>query len=542
LSARSPAGESSFAAKEPALTRDRLKIVPRRRLLSLVTLALLSLAVASGRGAIGSDASRWQVGATPAPSASPAGTEETTLAVVSERAVRLPDERILALSPDGAFLAVLRDRDSVLCVYDVAALDAAPVCADLAAAGIRPPHLESVVWSPDASRIALTEAGPGSFIDGDVWILDAATGVLTNLTDDGVSGPIDDLILGAEDGTPAAAPPPGFGVDALPAWSPDGAELAFSRTTVDGQTSLYRVSAAGGEARLVASVAPNGLFAVYGGLQWAVASSDGSEERLIFALGLRDLTDPANGIWEVEADGGTPRQLASMNDPELGYAILPAVSSDGDRALVFFSEGILPYFPGSPWTTIDLATGTLERLDLADPSPDDPLIPVLATFAPDGDAILIAARTRLSFEHSLAAQQTSGGEANVLRDDLAQLRPTAMARGLVWASNDTVFVPTEFDAGLLLTVGLVPATARGPVDPESIATGTPLVVNEDGVALRAGPSAEAEIVAELALGSPVIALGPVEEVDGFAWVPVRDPASGTIGYVRAEFLSRSQEP
>jgi Tol biopolymer transport system component len=86
-----------------------------------------------------------------------------------------------------------------------------------------------VAWASDSTRLAFTE----SLVHGDepdLWVFDASAGAATNLTVDGV-----DRLLFEDDGAVG---------DLAPAWSPDGTELAFSRS-VREETALYRVSVAG---------------------------------------------------------------------------------------------------------------------------------------------------------------------------------------------------------------------------------------------------------------------------------------------------------
>ena len=80
-----------------------------------------------------------------------------------------------------------------------------------------------------------------------------------------------------------------------------------------------------------------------------------------------------------------------------------------------------------------------------------------------------------------------------------------------------------------------PATdgARG-----EIRVGTSATVAID-VRLRAAPSPDAIAVADLARGAEVTVVAPSVEGDGFTWWPVTDPATGTIGYVRADVLNRA---
>src|SRR5215218_3361305 len=117
-------------------------------------------------------------------------TPTAGIAVAEQREIELPDTRIIALSPDGT--TVVAGKPSVgvdqLCTYDVATL-AERACADLSVldSGLR---IEDVVWSPDSAKIAFSEEAFQRYKDGDIWVMDAATGALSDLTDEGVRGPI----------------------------------------------------------------------------------------------------------------------------------------------------------------------------------------------------------------------------------------------------------------------------------------------------------------------------------------------------------------
>jgi hypothetical protein len=79
-----------------------------------------------------------------------------------------------------------------------------------------------------------------------------------------------------------------------------------------------------------------------------------------------------------------------------------------------------------------------------------------------------------------------------------------------------------------------PTAASGPIE-----TGTTVVVTDDGVRMRAEPSTDAEIVAELAQGTELTVTGPSGEADGFTWYPVENPDTGDSGYVVADYLRAS---
>jgi hypothetical protein len=48
-------------------------------------------------------------------------------------------------------------------------------------------------------------------------------------------------------------------------------------------------------------------------------------------------------------------------------------------------------------------------------------------------------------------------------------------------------------------------------------------------------------VTTLTQGTELTVIAAPVEADGFTWVPVTDPATNTLGYVRAEFLSSGED-
>ena len=158
-----------------------------------------------------------------------------------QRAVDLGGAEPLTLSPDGRSLAVLREGADTLeiCSYDVVTLDP-DVCADYPSTSI---DAGTAVWSPDSTRLAFTENKVYLNHESDLWVFDAEVGTLTDLTDDGEFG-----------GSVGGEAP----FDLAPAWSPDGRELAFARNQAPYSgpwtSAIYRIGAAGGEPRRVATV------------------------------------------------------------------------------------------------------------------------------------------------------------------------------------------------------------------------------------------------------------------------------------------------
>lgn len=490
-----------------------------------------------------------------APARGEAGQEASP--TVEWRPVELPGFMVLGLSPDGRWLAAARREEleggsstyAELCVFEAETL-AAGACADLAVAAIVP-DLERLAWAPDGTRLAFTEDAYRRLLDGDVWVMEVATGALVNLTDDGVGGELPIL----DD------PPDGYvaDVDTTPAWSPDGRTLAFARSTWrDGAwrgSELYRIAVgdgtAGGAPERVLRVTPEEPGVVYFGLRW---SADGA--RLIYYLGHSDQAHPGNGLWVVDAEGGPARRLAAQT-AELGAPIPLEVSARGNLALIAYGNALSSYaFPGSPYALIDLATGGETRVGSAERDALGLPVPGLATFSPGGARLLSSERS-LGLTGRLVIRDLDEGDERVVVELPDRVVPIGLGRGLTWAADGTVYVPTAIDAGILLHLeedeeapGTIGTTAATQNDRESMATpggtelgvGSVVVVNDAGVPLRAAPSTRAVIVAELAQGAELTVIGPTEAGDGFVWWPVRDAVTRSIGYVRAEFLTPGASP
>ena len=158
---------------------------------------------------------------------SPAPSAGDVPRLTDARPIRVEGARLISMSPDGRWIAAARPaigyQRGQLCVVDIETLlDRA--CADLSelGAGLR---LEDVAWSPDSAHLAFSERTFVTYEDGDLWVMDAATGDLTNVDDDGFAGDVP--ILDPEGDAPTVTLP------VNPAFSPDGSTLAFSRTVLE---------------------------------------------------------------------------------------------------------------------------------------------------------------------------------------------------------------------------------------------------------------------------------------------------------------------
>ncbi len=459
--------------------------------------------------------------------------------------------RLISMSPDGSWFAVYANDADALCAHAVSAPDQAHACASFQNNEIHSIALDYLRWSPDGSRLAFTEEGPLYLVDADIWVFTADTGGIVNLTDDGVFG---NLPLFDDD---LSVP---FSMDILPAWSPDGSQIAFARSDWDGDwlgTRLMRLPADGSDtATEVALVDPDMPMIVYFGMDFA---PDG--DTLYFTIGHPDPDEPRNGVWKVALTSGDSRQLAGRTDPERGYPTVQEVSPLGETILVYdmLYAGRFGNI-GSAYGLLTVGDASVEPLVVSESEPEGRqatklVNPTRATYSPDGHWIVFAqSGVRVASNAIVIRPAGNAGPSadSILLGDLDRLPGAVIA--ITWATNGLVFLHDTPDSGLILEVAggnqspanvsdatpaatPVPAIIEGPIDPTTVSAGTSLVVNDAVAALHSAPGAATPVVAKLSGGAIVTALGPAESADGFLWIPVRDEASSTIGYVRADLVS-----
>jgi Tol biopolymer transport system component len=406
-------------------------------------------------------------------------------------------------------------------------------------------RIEDVTWSADGSHLAFAEQGFVLLRDGDLWLMDAATGEITNIDDDGFSGNIIRLSSDEASDQPVSLP-------VGPAFSPDGKTIAFSRSVV--QSGEWRgndiaiVSVDGGEVQSLVQVTPDTPGVVYLGVRWA---PDGS--KIYYAVHDPDRDQPHNGVWVVDADGQNQRQVLPQTDPTMGAPAVAQVAPDGKTLLIYYPIAVSARTPGEVpvFAIADAETGTLHPILVPDPNAPEHSWVGLATLSPDGTKVLVVTRFT-DTDRQVWVSDLDGSNAMLLGEPLSESGWVALGLIPTWASDGSVLIPGggAFSTATLLRIEGSEAqpvtTTEVPVTPGigtptvlggEIAPGATVVVNDDGVRMRSAPSRDAAAVLELDRGTELEVIGESVEAEGFVWWPVEEPETRTIGWVRAEFLS-----
>jgi dipeptidyl aminopeptidase/acylaminoacyl peptidase len=357
----------------------------------------------------------------------PSPSNEPTF--VELREIEIPGARIVSGSPDGRWIAAVRPArvpHESLCVYAVETLEERS-CSQTGtrSAGVRP---ADVAWSPDGSRLAFSEDLATTASDGDLWLMDAATGQLTNLDDDGFTGGIPRR----GQGTPEDI----VTLPLSPAFSSDGRRIAYSRSLlVDGEfagNDIAVVAVGGGAPERLARVSDGSeVLVVSGYLGWA--PDDGAVYHSVHGTEAPD----ADGVWAVDTRTGERRQVASTMSEDGGPLALIAVSPRGDRLLALDREHWSRDHAGPVVTLVDARTGALEPLQ---PPVGDPAAAVVmpAAFSPDGAHVLLVVRM-VDPDHQVHVRDVDSAVVRPLVPSGLPLVPALDPP--TWATDGTIVIP-----------------------------------------------------------------------------------------------------
>ncbi|HVO44277.1 MAG TPA: hypothetical protein VMT34_16735 [Aggregatilineales bacterium] len=342
------------------------------------------------------------------------------------------------LSPDGMHIFLASASTSgpySLCVYSAAVEKES--CGTLPTS----PDLFSIRWSPDSKWIAFTENFFLYFREPDIWVMDAQSGKVTDLTDDQIIK----LDISKIWSLPS--------IDVEPVWTPDSSQIVFIRyhgvpsasdpTKHDEQADLYRIAPTGGDPVQVGTFQyPTGAppFPTY----VLTLSPDGKQ--IAYNVDALKPESAINGLWVADLDGKNARQVLNV------YGLTDvAFSADGHFVLELNALAMSQFKP--PW---DQSSSLVVALDGDNPLTVDSDHPAQwAAWSPSGASLAyIVAHSKQPEQDGLYVVDAPGkaGKEVVAGEFLPPAMPKANAiyRTLLhWASNDTVLVRDQ-DKKLML--------------------------------------------------------------------------------------------
>jgi hypothetical protein len=285
-------------------------------------------------------------------------------------------------------------------------------------------------------------------------------------------------------------------------------------------------------------------------------TADGST--LFYSINHNDMENEENGIWRIGADGAGNEKLAGT-DPELGPPLVGGISPDGETVLLYYAytAGNVGSFAENLYALLDVPTGTLTPISLESVEAPDVAGVWPATLSPDGEFVLYASRLTNPEFQIIMESADDGAETNLVPEGLHGATTIVLTATLTWSNTGTLLMGGDYPSNAtLLTIeggtDLEPVTVATPVTsdtgqegatPETTGTftaGQTVTVNDNDVPLRSAPGPDEQTVATLTLGTELTVVGPAVEADGRLWVPVIDPVTGNIGYVRSEFIDPAE--
>jgi Tol biopolymer transport system component len=274
-------------------------------------------------------------------------------------------------------------------------------------------------WSPDSLHIAFTEfyqfhlpVMHQSYQDPDIWVMDADSGTLTNLTDDHV----DEISISTFEGQK---------IDVAPTWSRDGEQLTFVRYTGASAYSTgatYTISASGGE--LTKQAAVNATM--FSGFSMA-QSQDGKQ---LAYYEYRPAMSEGGNVWLLDLGTGKSKSLISAHSNFLNGL---EFSPNGRYIMAFDirSVAILDWSKAGSYL-VDIESG--ERREIAGGGAQ------FATWAPSGAglAYLRTDQARFSNKSGLYLAEAPDKPGRLIYE--GELFSSTYEYPLVWSTDNTILV------------------------------------------------------------------------------------------------------
>lgn len=231
------------------------------------------------------------------------------------------------LAPNGERIATYADNE--LCIHSADGEQERCVAQDVSL------DANSIRWSSDGTRLVYTEDLYKRFLESDIWLLDAESGDLTNLTDDGVAADDGNAIL-----NPADEEGAGADLDAVPVWVDDDSAIRFlrwNRGEEDSTVEVLEMPSDGGDPESIGTLATETApvdvaYSADGGLA-AYNRADDEDTALTDLEGesAESIADDAAHLVSFSSDG---EDLLVAPNAGYNYPDMPpvkVVSVDGDE-------------------------------------------------------------------------------------------------------------------------------------------------------------------------------------------------------------------
>lgn len=331
------------------------------------------------------------------------------------------------LSPDGRRFVQLWNPE--VCLYQLSddGTWGQPGCAQPGVEVSQLAQPEEMRWSPDGRYLTMPtfQNAMQFFRDTDIAIIDADTGVVTNLTDDRV------------DGSFTRSSYKGM-LDISPVWV-DADRILFLRYRPVSQDStipfdtpdLMVVHVSDGSLETIAELPAPNPAAVY---TLAVSPDGGFAAYNVDSAG----DDPQQGIWQVNLSDGSLKQLVHLQRSEMPAGL--AYSADGEYLLLVRPvEDTLDM----GLRILDVATG-----EMKDAAPDQTVMG--AGWSPTGAALAYIVHDLIHPDQSGLYIADTPGAAGRLVLPGEFYPPTCCGRmPLVWATNDIILIGRGGTRGVL---------------------------------------------------------------------------------------------
>lgn len=331
------------------------------------------------------------------------------------------------LAPNGERFAHVSPME--ICIYTIAGTQERCIAFEDRLVSV---DMERFRWSPNSESLVFTENFLQFLHEPDIWIIDAHTGSLTNITKDDISG----NMFG--DGGLAQAD-----YDFAPMWMDDGPVtfLRYRPTETGTTAGLYTMQPDGSGLEQLADLNVVGAFPVYA----FDLSQDG--RYLVYNWDHSDEEDERNGVWLRDLQTNEERQL--FHTPSrIEMPQMVSFSPDGQYVLWLDARYVMPQ---------EDATAQDSPVRLIPVEGGDPILVsdehwvYMAWWSPEGSALAYLVRDRENPAVSGLYVASAPGVAGEMVLEGFYLPPNGrISVPVMWGANNTIIVSRAPEEGIVV--------------------------------------------------------------------------------------------